>query len=127
VAIKTWFVTGASSGFGRAVCEHALERGYNVVATVTLPPRKRSCHVLRSGFWLALDVTDTFHVGMPVGQARRAMGLRFLRGVSRGAEREQDPTDGFRNWSHFEPPSESEDSRSMLAHEGSRGSGQTAL
>jgi NAD(P)-dependent dehydrogenase (short-subunit alcohol dehydrogenase family) len=33
MAIKTWFVTGASSGFGQAFCEHALQRGYNVVAT----------------------------------------------------------------------------------------------
>lgn len=30
---KTWFITGASSGFGRAFAEHALARGYNVVAT----------------------------------------------------------------------------------------------
>jgi NAD(P)-dependent dehydrogenase (short-subunit alcohol dehydrogenase family) len=30
---KTWFITGASSGFGRAFAEHALDRGYNVVAT----------------------------------------------------------------------------------------------
>lgn len=32
-AQKTWFITGASSGFGRAFAEHALARGYNVVAT----------------------------------------------------------------------------------------------
>jgi len=30
---KTWFITGASSGFGRAFAEHALDRGYNVVTT----------------------------------------------------------------------------------------------
>jgi NAD(P)-dependent dehydrogenase (short-subunit alcohol dehydrogenase family) len=30
---KTWFITGASSGFGRAFAEHALARGYNLVAT----------------------------------------------------------------------------------------------
>ncbi|HEV2675511.1 MAG TPA: oxidoreductase [Aliidongia sp.] len=30
---KTWFITGASSGFGAAFAAHALERGHNVVAT----------------------------------------------------------------------------------------------
>ncbi|WP_029914394.1 oxidoreductase [Caulobacter sp. UNC358MFTsu5.1] len=30
---KTWFITGAASGFGRAFAEHALSRGDNVVAT----------------------------------------------------------------------------------------------
>ena len=29
----TWFITGASSGFGNAFARHALDRGYNVVAT----------------------------------------------------------------------------------------------
>lgn len=30
---ETWFITGASSGLGRAFTEHALARGHNVVAT----------------------------------------------------------------------------------------------
>ena len=33
MASKTWFITGASSGLGRAFAEHALGRGHNVVAT----------------------------------------------------------------------------------------------
>jgi NAD(P)-dependent dehydrogenase (short-subunit alcohol dehydrogenase family) len=30
--MTTWFITGASSGFGRAFAEHALAQGYDVVA-----------------------------------------------------------------------------------------------
>jgi NAD(P)-dependent dehydrogenase (short-subunit alcohol dehydrogenase family) len=30
---QTWFITGTSSGFGRAFAEHALAQGHNVVAT----------------------------------------------------------------------------------------------
>jgi len=30
-ANKVWFITGASSGFGRAFAEHAIEQGFNVV------------------------------------------------------------------------------------------------
>jgi len=30
---KTWFITGASSGFGHAFARYALSQGYNVVAT----------------------------------------------------------------------------------------------
>ena len=30
---KTWFITGAASGFGRAFATYALSKGYNVVAT----------------------------------------------------------------------------------------------
>lgn len=33
MTVKTWFITGTSSGFGRAFAEHALARGHNVVAT----------------------------------------------------------------------------------------------
>lgn len=33
MATKTWFITGTSSGFGRAFAHYALARGHNVVAT----------------------------------------------------------------------------------------------
>jgi len=32
-APQTWFITGSSSGFGRAFAKHALAQGHNVVAT----------------------------------------------------------------------------------------------
>ena len=36
---RVWFVTGASTGFGRAFAEHALERGHSVAATARDPGR----------------------------------------------------------------------------------------
>jgi NAD(P)-dependent dehydrogenase (short-subunit alcohol dehydrogenase family) len=33
IATPTWFITGASSGFGLAFARYALDQGYNVVAT----------------------------------------------------------------------------------------------
>jgi NAD(P)-dependent dehydrogenase (short-subunit alcohol dehydrogenase family) len=35
----TWFMTGASSGFGMAFARYALARGYNVVATARTPAK----------------------------------------------------------------------------------------
>lgn len=35
----TWFITGASSGFGLAFAEYALSRGFNVVATARAPAK----------------------------------------------------------------------------------------
>jgi short-subunit dehydrogenase len=34
---KTWFITGASSCFGRAFAEHAVARGHNLIATARTP------------------------------------------------------------------------------------------
>jgi len=36
---QTWFITGASSGFGMAFARYALDRGYNVVATARTPAK----------------------------------------------------------------------------------------
>jgi NAD(P)-dependent dehydrogenase (short-subunit alcohol dehydrogenase family) len=37
--LKTWFITGCSSGLGRALAEHVLARGDHVVATARDPGR----------------------------------------------------------------------------------------
>lgn len=36
--IKTWFVTGASSGVGHEICRQLLEQGYNVIAVARRVP-----------------------------------------------------------------------------------------
>ncbi len=58
---RTWFITGASSGFGRRITEQLLERGDQVAATAREPGRLAdlvAAHGER--LWLAqLDVTDT--------------------------------------------------------------------
>jgi NAD(P)-dependent dehydrogenase (short-subunit alcohol dehydrogenase family) len=56
---RTWFITGASRGFGALIAEQALERGDNVVATARDPASVTS----RLGaspnlLGVALDVTD---------------------------------------------------------------------
>jgi len=56
---KTWFITGASRGFGALIAEEALRRGDNVVATARDP----AVVVRGLGEWenllaLPLDVTD---------------------------------------------------------------------
>lgn len=62
--MKTWFITGASRGFGRAVAEEAIARGDRVAATArkaeTLQPlvAKAPDRVLA----LPLDVTDAAQI-----------------------------------------------------------------
>ncbi len=69
--MTTWFITGASSGFGQAFATYGLSRGYNVVATardatkITVSDRERVLPV-------ALDV-DT------PGEAQRAINAAVER------------------------------------------------
>jgi NAD(P)-dependent dehydrogenase (short-subunit alcohol dehydrogenase family) len=74
--MKTWFITGISSGFGRIMAEKVLAAGDRVAATVRDP---RSIEDLRgqSGdrLWIAtLDLTDTGAIRGVVDAAWAAMG-----------------------------------------------------
>jgi NAD(P)-dependent dehydrogenase (short-subunit alcohol dehydrogenase family) len=73
---KTWFITGASRGFGRIWAEAALKRGDRVTATA----RKLADVADLAGRFgdrvlpLALDVTDTAQVEQAVHQAYAHFG-----------------------------------------------------
>lgn len=57
---KSWFITGASSGFGRELMLAVLERGDSVMGTVRNPEQKKDIEQLDPERALAavLDVTD---------------------------------------------------------------------
>jgi NAD(P)-dependent dehydrogenase (short-subunit alcohol dehydrogenase family) len=73
---KTWFITGASRGFGRIWAEAALERGDQVAATAR---KLADVHHLKERFGdavlpLALDVTQPDQVQQVVQQAYTHFG-----------------------------------------------------
>jgi NAD(P)-dependent dehydrogenase (short-subunit alcohol dehydrogenase family) len=69
---RVWFITGATSGFGRAIAEAALERGDSVVATARrtdgLADLGERVHAIR------LDVTDAADREAAVAEALDRFG-----------------------------------------------------
>jgi NAD(P)-dependent dehydrogenase (short-subunit alcohol dehydrogenase family) len=68
----TWFITGASRGFGRELAEQLLARGHRVAATLRRPEQLDDLAARhRDRLWVrALDVTDT-------AQMRRVVAAAF--------------------------------------------------
>lgn len=74
--MKSWFITGASSGIGRSVTEKLLARGDRVAATVR---RSDALDDLRAVHGeqlhiVTLDITDTSAVRREVDQVFAAFG-----------------------------------------------------
>lgn len=69
--MTTWFITGASSGFGKAFAEYAVSKGYNVVATARDATKIDLQHPERV-LAQALDVTTP-------GDAQRAIDAAVRR------------------------------------------------
>lgn len=73
---RVWFITGTSTGFGRALAEAALERGDRVVATARDPEQVRDLEqdYPERARAVRLDVTDLDEVRDSVEAAIEAFG-----------------------------------------------------
>ena len=73
---QTWFITGSSRGFGRALTLAALEAGDRVAATARRPEQLDELATAYPDRLeaLALDVTDAAAVGAAINQARQRFG-----------------------------------------------------
>ena len=71
-----WFITGASTGFGRELAEQTLRAGYQVVATARKPEQVSDLaeRYPDRALTLALDVTDQSSVDTAVDTAIRRFG-----------------------------------------------------
>jgi NAD(P)-dependent dehydrogenase (short-subunit alcohol dehydrogenase family) len=76
VTIKTWLVTGVSSGFGRALAEAVLARGDRIAGTVRTATAKAAFEALapERAFGFLLDVTDEAAVHRTVTAVERELG-----------------------------------------------------
>lgn len=72
--MKTIFITGASSGIGRATVRHFAERGWNVVATMRAPEKEIEFMPLNNVLVLKLDVEKKETIQNAVTEAIQHFG-----------------------------------------------------
>ena len=66
---KTIFITGASSGLGKATAKLFQSKGWNVIATMRNPEKETELSALENVTLLPLDVTDLQQIETTVGKA----------------------------------------------------------
>jgi NAD(P)-dependent dehydrogenase (short-subunit alcohol dehydrogenase family) len=71
---KTIFITGTSSGLGKATAKHFAEQGWNVVATLRSPEKETELTKYPNIRLIKLDVTDTQQVAEAVQEAIDSFG-----------------------------------------------------
>lgn len=76
MAARTWFITGCSTGFGRALAELLLERGEQVVATARKPETLDALVAAHGDRVLALrlDITQQDQIDAAVAAAHARFG-----------------------------------------------------
>lgn len=70
------FITGVSTGFGRALAEAALAEGHKVVGTLRNEESRKAFEALKPGFAFGklLDVTDTAAIAPVVAETEKEIG-----------------------------------------------------
>ncbi len=71
-----WFITGASAGFGKALTEYAVSKGYNVVSTARRKQKLESLAAIAPDQILPIqmDVTNTSEIKAAVAEAMEKLG-----------------------------------------------------
>lgn len=74
--MKTWLITGCSSGIGRAIAEKVLENGDNAVITARNKERLQSLADLfpKTSLPVSLEVTDMESIKNAVQSAKMRFG-----------------------------------------------------
>lgn len=65
---KTIFITGASSGLGKAAAKLFQEKGWNVIATMRKPEKETELTSLENVKVIALDVTNSSQINETINQ-----------------------------------------------------------
>ncbi|MDM0009159.1 oxidoreductase [Variovorax sp. J22G73] len=75
-SLRTWFITGVSSGFGRALAQEALAAGHRVVGTLRNEAARAAFDALQPGrsFGRLLDVTHGAEVLRVVAEVEATVG-----------------------------------------------------
>ena len=68
--IKTWFITGASSGLGHELCRQLSERGYNVIAAARRKPDFEQGNILS----LSMNVTKKEEIKNAINEGIKKFG-----------------------------------------------------
>ena len=69
-----WFITGCSTGFGRELAKHVLERGYRTVVTARNPNEVNDLAAKGEALVLKLDVTDQDQIDAAIKEAEDRFG-----------------------------------------------------
>ena len=69
-----WFITGCSTGFGRELAKHVLERGYRTVVTARNPDEVKDLAGKGEALVLKLDVTDQGQIDAAIKAAEDKFG-----------------------------------------------------
>jgi len=72
--MKTVFITGCSTGIGRALVKHFQQKGWQVAATLRKPEAEKELHLLPNVRVYGLDVVDDASVRRTVEQVQRDCG-----------------------------------------------------